>query len=339
MFHLIEFLDSKTVAVVPQSWYGGGSCVWPNYPRDERVDKAVRSAEEPQPDWQTHDVRIIRSCDDYLVARRWLKKYMSCDTSALHSEEEAIPKRRKPMPVHFYGDSDADSEIENRPPKKNRGPTTSGTFAPPPPRTSSPAGQRTSHAGYTPTWRGARCGSDAIACCAAQIQILAMLETLTQQVQQLTAKVDSFVRPSVTQMSGQEVEWRDPFPLTTMEEVDLFEQQLKDPANAIMKKNVISSLGTIGGHDVKRATWNILARMFTDDVGKSINWKGVNGKKSFNLMTSKTLLLHAVRKNHSTHASTDDQVLKHAIRWFNLAADRGSSRRRATVDVPHTEQT
>ncbi|XP_056275043.1 uncharacterized protein LOC130196751 isoform X2 [Pseudoliparis swirei] len=331
MFHLIEFLDSKTVAVVPQSWYGCGDCVWPNYPRDERVDKAVRSAEEPQPGWQTHDVRIIRSCDDYLVARRWMKKYMSYDTSDLRSEEEAIPKKRKPMPVHFYGDSD-----ENRPPKKTKGQTTSGTVAPPPPipRTSSPAGQRTSQ-GYTPTWRGARCGSDAIAFCAAQIQILGMLQTLTQQVQQLTGKVDSLVRPSVTQMSVQEVEWRDPFPLTTMEEVDLFEQQLKDPANILMKKSVISSLGTIGGHDVKRATWNILARMFSDDVGKSINWKGINGKKSFNQMMSKTLLLHAVRKNHSTHASTDDQVLKHAMRWFNLATDRGCSMRRATVDVPH----
>ncbi|XP_056288585.1 uncharacterized protein LOC130205324 isoform X2 [Pseudoliparis swirei] len=241
---------SKTVAVVPQSWYSGGGCVWPDYPRDERVDKAVRSAEEPQPDWQTHYVRIIRSCDDYLVARRWLTKYMSCDTSDLHSEEEAIPKRRKPMPVHFFGDSDADSETENRHPKKKKGPTTSRTvappptIAPPPPRTSSPAGQRTSHAGYTPTWRGARCGSDTIACCAAQVQMMAMLETLTQQVHQLTqqvhqltSKIDSFVRPSVTQMSGQEVEWRDPFPLTTMEEVDMFEQQLKDPANALMKKS------------------------------------------------------------------------------------------------------
>jgi len=69
-----------------------------------------------------------------------------------------------------------------------------------------------------------------------------MLETLTKQVQQLTAKVDNLVRPSLTQISGQEVEWRDPFPLTTMEEVDLFEQQLKDPANILMKKNVVSFL-------------------------------------------------------------------------------------------------
>ncbi|KAK9533155.1 hypothetical protein VZT92_008327 [Zoarces viviparus] len=70
--------------------------------------------------------------------------------------------------------------------------------------------------------------------------------------------------------------------------------------------------------------------MFSDDVGRSINWKGVNGKKAFSQMASKTLLLYAVRKNHFTRAATDE-ILKHAIRWFNLAADRGSSRRRVTL--------
>ncbi|TNN62639.1 hypothetical protein EYF80_027157 [Liparis tanakae] len=47
---------------------------------------------------------------------------------------------------------------------------------------------------------------------------------------------------------------------------------------------------------------------------------------------------NAVRKNPVTRAATDDEIFKHAIRWFNLAADRGS-RRRATVDIPPTEQT
>ncbi|GAA6074094.1 uncharacterized protein LOC120477571 [Tachysurus ichikawai] len=36
----------------------------------------------------------------------------------------------------------------------------------------------------------------------------------------------------------------------------------------------ISSLATIGGHETKRVTC-----MFHDDVGRTINWKGMNGKK------------------------------------------------------------
>lgn len=53
----------------------------------------------------------------------------------------------------------------------------------------------------------------------------------------------------------------------------------------------LSSLATIGGHDTKKVTWNILARMFTDEAGRRINWKGLNGKKSFSQMASKTFLL------------------------------------------------
>ncbi|XP_075933638.1 uncharacterized protein LOC142933414 [Anarhichas minor] len=62
--------------------------------------------------------------------------------------------------------------------------------------------------------------------------------------------------------------------------------------NNLAPPYTISSLATIGGHDTKRVTWNILASMFNDDVGKRMNWKGINGKKSFSQMESKTLLLH-----------------------------------------------
>ncbi|KAK7162435.1 hypothetical protein R3I93_006667 [Phoxinus phoxinus] len=81
------------------------------------------------------------------------------------------------------------------------------------------------------------------------------------------------------------------FPLASMTEVENFEEWLKNPVNNQPKCSVISSLATIGGHDTKRVTWNILSRMFHDDVGSRINWKGMNGKKSFNQMESKKLLL------------------------------------------------
>ncbi len=62
MFHLIEFLINKTVAVVPQKWCSDGVVYWPNYRNDERVNRAVKNSEEPGPDWKTYDVRVIKSC-------------------------------------------------------------------------------------------------------------------------------------------------------------------------------------------------------------------------------------------------------------------------------------
>lgn len=41
---------------------------------------------------------------------------------------------------------------------------------------------------------------------------------------------------------------------------------------------------------MKRVTWNILGRLFTDEVSHQINWKGVNNKKPFSRMATKTLL-------------------------------------------------
>ncbi|KAK2868873.1 hypothetical protein Q7C36_000744 [Tachysurus vachellii] len=98
-----------------------------------------------------------------------------------------------------------------------------------------------------------------------------------------------------------------------MEEVENFEDWLKNLANNQTKFSVISSLATIGGHDTKRVTWNLLSGMFHDDLERTINY--------------------AVRKNHVSRTATDEEITKHVIRWFNLAADMGSSRGRPTVSI------
>jgi len=67
MFHLIEFLLNKTVAVVPQNWYSDGVTYWPNYKNDERVNRAVKNSEEPGPDWRKYDARVIKSCSIFIL--------------------------------------------------------------------------------------------------------------------------------------------------------------------------------------------------------------------------------------------------------------------------------
>ncbi|XP_048012495.1 uncharacterized protein LOC125245788 isoform X3 [Megalobrama amblycephala] len=370
MFHLIEFLINKTVAVVPQTWCRDGVVYWPNYRNDERVNRAVKNSEEPGPDWKTYDVRVIKTCDDYFEAQRLLKKSLMCNTSDLQSEEEEeeIRPKRRPKPIHFFGDTDNDSEEEGHPHKKRaRGPAkllteppapvisppapvistppfipSSSTPAPlpptsPPPHCAQrPAEEQTpsTRKVYRPTWRGGRCGSDSITCSAAEVHIMSLLELIKHQQEQIIAKVNYLM--SKVSPAGQDMEMPDnpvDFPLTSMEEVENFEEWLRNPANNQIKLSVISSLATVGGHDTKRVTWNILSRMFCDDVGRRINWKGVNGKKAFNQMESKKFLLCAVRKSHASRAATDDEITKHTIRWFNLAADRGSSRNRPTVST------
>nr|XP_054591439.1 uncharacterized protein LOC129155652 [Nothobranchius furzeri] len=304
-----------------------------------RVNRAVKNAEEPGPDWETYDVRILKSSDQYFEARQQLNKSLSCHTSDLQTEEEEedVRPKRKPKAIHFLGDSD-DSEDEH-PRKKSRSQSKTSIQPPapaiPPPPSPAveppPCQQQTFSASqvHTPAWRGRRFDSGTLPCSATEAQILDLLEHLKKQMEQLEAKVNYLT--SKLDATPQEMEVQIPvqLPLTSVEEVNTFENWLKDAAHSQLKQKLISSLAAIGGHDTKCITWNILAHIFHDDVGKQINWKGVNGKTSFNQMASKTLLLHSVRKNSISCASTDHDICKHAIRWFNLAADRDSSRRRS----------
>lgn len=62
MFHVVQYFDAaKSVAVIPQSWFSDGFSLWPNYTSDQRISKAVRSAEAPGPNWTRHPVRVLKS--------------------------------------------------------------------------------------------------------------------------------------------------------------------------------------------------------------------------------------------------------------------------------------
>ncbi|KAI2646889.1 Proteasome subunit beta [Labeo rohita] len=126
---------------------------------------------------------------------------------------------------------------------------------------------------------------------AAEVHILSLLETIKQQQDQLVAKVN-YLSSRLNSTPGPDVEMPNNihFPLENLEAVEAFEMFLKEPSNGPARQKVISSLATIGGQDVKRVTWNILGRLFTDEVSHQINWKGVNNKKPFSRMATKTLL-------------------------------------------------
>lgn len=67
------------------------------------------------------------------------------------------------------------------------------------------------------------------------------LDQVKQQQDQLLARFDHLIHNKQT--TGPEVEWsEDPvrFPLSTVEEVSLFEARLNDPSNFQLQKSVVS---------------------------------------------------------------------------------------------------
>ena len=61
-FHVIEFLDEKSTAVVPDLWLiGKEECSWPPYKTSNRINSAVQKEEVPGDGWSSHSIRILYS--------------------------------------------------------------------------------------------------------------------------------------------------------------------------------------------------------------------------------------------------------------------------------------
>jgi len=60
MFHIVEFTDNRSVAVIPSNWLEGTSCaVWPVHYSSFRVMKAAKTREVPDDRWKAFPIRII----------------------------------------------------------------------------------------------------------------------------------------------------------------------------------------------------------------------------------------------------------------------------------------
>ncbi|XP_072563577.1 uncharacterized protein [Paramormyrops kingsleyae] len=346
MFLIVEFTETKTVNIIPESWFEDGVTKWPNYQSDKHINRAVQTCEEPGEDWKLYDVRVLSRTGEYLRAREKLKASMTCNTSELQTDEEEFVKKRKVKKRHMFGDTESDSE-PNGSGKKRHGDFSSTPWvsSPIPNMTnkgfetpSRPTGTGNTislsgdHQVFNPTFRLGKTGTGSIPCSAAQLHILTLLEHIKEQQMQLAVAVNNLAARIGTETPMAEMPHSINLPLDTLSEVDEFEEWLKDSRNSHAKQNMISVLGAVGGQNAKKVTWNILSRIFSDAVAKQINWKGANRKKCFKEMVTRSLLIRAVRKNHSTGGATDTEIDSFTIRWFNLACDRGGGRKERGKD-------
>ncbi|KAK0154736.1 hypothetical protein N1851_002951 [Merluccius polli] len=169
--------------------------------------------------------------------------------------------------------------------------------------------------------------------------MLTLMENMKQQINQLSMMMSTMMaRTNTAAEPIGEMPAEISFPLASLDEVECFEDWLKNPANTLKKQHMVAMLASIGGRDTKHLIFKILAHIFSDCVAKSINWKGVNNKRKFSEMATKAILARAVRKNRVSEKATDTEINQFTIRWFNLACDRGGGRR-ARMHPPETDST
>ncbi|KAI4874841.1 hypothetical protein NFI96_028641, partial [Prochilodus magdalenae] len=56
------------------------------------------------------------------------------------------------------------------------------------------------------------------------------------------------------------------------------------------KKITVLELGLIGGADIRDTVWHILKQTIKNNLAKTVNWRGVNGKTSFQSLELKSVV-------------------------------------------------
>ncbi|XP_071059130.1 uncharacterized protein [Pseudochaenichthys georgianus] len=59
MFHIVEFLETQEVEVVPALWVADDTCQWPAHYKHDDLIKAIRNEEQPEHIWDAFSVRIL----------------------------------------------------------------------------------------------------------------------------------------------------------------------------------------------------------------------------------------------------------------------------------------
>ncbi|KAF7704245.1 hypothetical protein HF521_021317 [Silurus meridionalis] len=118
MYHIVSFVETEEVEVVPAIWVKDEVCLWPPY-KGEEVQRATRNLEQPQESWVAYKVRILYTANNYSEARRKLP--LAEQQTDLQSEAETdplrAPKRKVKRNRRLLDDYDTDEEAIA--PKKN----------------------------------------------------------------------------------------------------------------------------------------------------------------------------------------------------------------------------
>ncbi|XP_046843404.1 uncharacterized protein LOC124437480 [Xenia sp. Carnegie-2017] len=113
-YAVVEFLDKKSVEVVPRSWIeacdGLLCCYWPR----TNVSAIVKKLELPYKNgWKKHKVRIFTFADNFKSAQKFARRAIA--TSNIESDDESIndKPRKRPCLKRSMEDFPDYSDIEN----------------------------------------------------------------------------------------------------------------------------------------------------------------------------------------------------------------------------------
>jgi len=72
MYHIVSFVDSDEVEVVPAIWVENGVCVWPPY-KGKGIQRATKCLEQPHESWSAYKVKILYTASMYPFSIQYIQ--------------------------------------------------------------------------------------------------------------------------------------------------------------------------------------------------------------------------------------------------------------------------
>ncbi|KAL2097880.1 hypothetical protein ACEWY4_007087 [Coilia grayii] len=145
--------------------------------------------------------------------------------------------------------------------------------------------------------------------------VLDQQSTILQIIQRQNAS------PTISRVEG--------LPMVDMMALQALEQSLQSEEEI---DKLINYLGVIGGMNTKDCVWKMMGRVFTNELARNLNWRGINGKVALSKLKIKDIITRAVRKNPLASGASESDVESVMKRWLQLAADREGGRKRRMLE-------
>ncbi|KAI4885684.1 hypothetical protein NFI96_002643 [Prochilodus magdalenae] len=161
-------------------------------------------------------------------------------------------------------------------------------------------------------------------------KLVKMLKEINSKVQENSLMLKELLRRSkqARQPSSTSMPFHAKLPLNSLEELEIFENKLRDEST---RENFMDHLSRLGGSGQKQIVRGIMDSVMTDDLAEAFNWQGRQNKRAIcGLELTKVIKVAALYAGVNV-----TEVEKEIKNWLRYSADRNA--RKKLKDLKDTE--
>lgn len=361
MYYIVEFLETKEIAIAPLCWLNKekNKCHWPPFKTEMKLTEGMLQAKVPDGEWSICDVKCLHVFGSYAEARNKLADAAIISDFAKKLSDEQEGNKRKKLCIRTDDtDSTSDSEIKyasllpHSPDisdsVNNSLPTVPVSSASldltstvlPQSVNNSPSDVSSDHISSVDSPEANIIVPDVDLSLnnseQEKVQLCPCCKLVMREIQELKLQLEMHTN-LLSQLLGRNSEKPDCIirpalpvfiklllPVSSVDHLKRLNDHLADESNFTQCCRYFS---TLGGNNSKDATRRILQHMISHEVSLQMNWKGRGQKHAFQTYQNVIdLIYRSVVQIPLCHLTTVAETENEIKNWLRFAADRYGGR-------------